>query len=475
MWAGVARAEITDPDAQPVNDPLYVKALVLENEFTTIVVVTVDAVAIAEIGSIGNDYLANVRSELCKRLDLKPENFLINASHCHGSVCADVERRTVRAVEQAWHNLVPVVVGVGTGCEDRIMENRRLKLKGGREADVRRAYSLAPDEQVLGVGSVDPQIGMLRLDRLDGQPLAVIYNFACHPIQGVPNGGNTADLVGFASNAIESSLGEGVSALFLQGCAGDVNPAGYKDVGQPRNAEFLGNLLGLSTVRALRQIHSRADSRLKVVHEVLELPMADLSPPIKSLQAEQARLLASLRGTTLNLKTFLSLFVKYRLFRDYPSSDSHRYLHQRALDLDALDQLDEQNTTDLEHYTANIHAMEELTRIQVNLELLKRHQTRYAAAAKKTIEAEVLGLRIGEFVLIAFPGELSVQIGLGIKSTSPHRFTFVSGCSNGYLYYAPTAAQLKNRGWAQEDSDCLLAPEWQTAFETQVTGILERL
>ncbi|GAF92555.1 unnamed protein product, partial [marine sediment metagenome] len=54
-------------------------------------------------------------------------------------------------------------------------------------------------------------------------------------------------------------------------------------------------------------------------------------------------------------------------------------------------------------------------------------------------------------------------------------FTFVSGCTNGYIYYAPTAEQLQNRGGAQEDSDCLLAPEWQRMYEEKVDAMLKEL
>ena len=141
----------------------------------------------------------------------------------------------------------------------------------------------------------------------------------------------------------------------------------------------------------------------------------------------------------------------------------------------SLDRLDLNNRQSLEHYIANIHIMEELTRIQINLDLLKKNQALNQASGEKTIAVEVLGLKIGSFVLIAFPGELPVQIGLAIKERSPHPFTFVSGVSNGYLYYTPTREQLANLGHAQEDSDCLLAPEWQALFEDKVATILRRL
>ena len=488
LWAGAAKVDITNTAADATddplyvgiatttaNDPLYAKALILRSDHTTVVLVTVDAVAIGEIGTIGNDYLTNVRAQLQKELAIDPAHVLINASHCHGVVCKDVAARTVQAVEAAWQHMVPVTVGVGTGYEDRIMENRRLKLKNGREADIRRAYSLPPDEQIAAVGPVDPQIGILRLDKEDGQTLAVLYNFACHPIQGVPSGANTADLSGFASRVIEDNISDGAIAFFLQGCGADINPVLYRDIDNPPDAEPLGHMLGLSTLQALKHIKCAKGDPLKLVNETLELPRADLREGIEALRAEQMRLLQSLQATSLNLKTFVPLLVKYNLSGEFPSYDAHRYLHERKFASKGLDKLDADNRRNLDQYIANMQTMEELTRIQINLDLLKKNQALNQAAGKQTIAVEVLGLRIGDFVLVAFPGELPVEIGLGIKERSPHPFTFVSGVTNGYLYYTPTAEQLKNLGGAQEDSDCILAPAWQSLFEEKVAEILQRL
>jgi hypothetical protein len=475
LLAGAAKIDITHPAARTPGDPLYAKALALGDGPTTAVIVTVDAVALAEIGTIKNDYLAKVRSQLEKELKIKPANVLVNASHCHGRVCDDIAQRTVQAVKEACKCMVPVNAGTASGHEDRIMENRRLKLKSGHEADVRHAYSLPPDEEVVGTGPVDPEIGVLRLDRKDGRTLAVVYNFACHPIQGIPSGGNTADIVGFASRVIESNLGEGTIALFLQGCAGDVNPVRYKDVGNPRDAEPLGNLLGLSTLKACRTIRSRDDAALRVVNETVELPRADFARRIAALQADQARLVKSLQGTSLNLKTFIPLFVKYNVSGEYPSHYSHGYMHDRMIGRDDWSKLDAENRKNIEQYIHNIHVMEELTRVQANLALLEMHQAQNAAAGKRSLDVEVLGLGVGDFALVTFPGELTVQIGLNIKRRSPHPRTFVAGYTNGYIYYSPTDEQLTNGGCAQEDCDCLVAPGWQAMFENKAADILKRL
>lgn len=474
LWAGVAKVDITVRGVPLASDPWYVTALVVGNETTRAVIISVDAVAVAEIGSIRNDYVGNVRAQLQKDLKIVPTNVLFNATHRHGAICADIEPRTIQAVKEAWANLVPVTVGAGTGQEDRIMENRRVRLKNGREADLRHAYALPADAEVAGIGPVDPEIGVIRLDRKNGQTLAVLYNFAMHPNLTSPHGDNTVDVNGFASKAIEENLGNGAVALFIQGCAGDVAPILYKDYTVLRDAEPLGNRLGLSTLRAVRKIQTRESAEFNVLNEKLTLPRANNAPRIEELLAEQARLLQSLKGTPLNLKTFLPMVTRYNYSSEFPLGDAQRYLREKAQGRNDLVTLDADNRKRMQDYMANIYIMEELARIQTNLALLKKNQATNQAAGK-TMEVEVMGIRIGDFRLVTFPGELTVRIGLNIKKASPHELTFVAGYSNGYIHYAATAEQLRNVGHALEDSNCLLAPEWQAIFEAKALDFLQRL
>jgi hypothetical protein len=475
LLAGVAKVDITDRAAGPVNDPSYVKALVLKDGSTTVVLVTVDAVAIGGIGRIGNDYLGKVRAELQRELGIPPASVLLNASHCHSVVRADTDALTVQAVKEAVKNMVLVRAGAGRGREDRIMENRRLKLKDGSELDLRRAYATPRDEDVAGVGPVDAEIGLLRLDRADGRPFALVYNFACHPIHGVPAGGNTADFPGFASKVIEENFGEGVMAFFVQGCAGDINPSLYKATQHPHDAEAYGNLLGLSALRAARAIKTSDASPLRIVREAVSLPRAaDYEKRIAAIEAEQARLLKSFKGTSLNFKAFLPLYLQHKLSPDAPAYHLHRYLHEKAIGREDLAKLDAENRANVEAYLQNISAMEQLTRLQVNLALLKRHHPEAVAAKGAALEAELCGVRVGDFVLVTFPGELTVEIGLAVKKRAGAN-TFVAGYTNGYLFYLPHEAQRTNKGFAQEDCDCLVAIEWRKLFDARVDGVLKKL
>ncbi|MCB1209378.1 MAG: hypothetical protein KDK97_08635 [Verrucomicrobiales bacterium] len=463
--------DITDRSG-PVNDPCFAKALVLKSGETTAVLITVDAVAIGEIGRIGNGFMATVREALQKDLGIAPANVIANASHCHGIVRGDTTDLVVQVVKQAAQELVPVKAGVGTGFEKRISENRRLLMKDGSQVDMRRAYSMPRDEDVASLGPIDPQIGLLRLDREDGSPFAILYQFACHPIMNPPSKGCSADYPGFASKVIEEALGGGAMAFFIQGCGGDINPVHYKEVSRPADAEPLGTMLGASVLSAARKIETKSDSVLKITNEVIAIPRAaDYESRISAIEAQQAQLLRALRPTNISFKTFLPLLIQQKISPDFPSHYSQSYLR----DGKPIEQLDADNLASVEAYLKNIDTMERLTRLNTNLALLKRHLTEAKTSAKPMLDVEVCGLRVGNFKWVTFPGELTVQIGLNIKSLNKDPHAFVSGYTNGYIYYTPTTAQRMNSGYAQEDCDSLVAPEWQKIFETKAIAVLHEL
>lgn len=476
LEAGAARVEITDRAAGPVNDPLYVKALVLKNADTAVVLITLDVVSIGEIGRIGNGFLGTVRKELQKELSIAPESVVINASHCHGVARADTAALTVQAVKEAWRKLAPARVAAGRGTEQRISENRRLKMKDGSEVDMRRAYALPRDEDVAAVGPIDPEIGVLRIDHADGRPLAVVYNFACHPIMNPPSTGNSADYPGFASKVIEEELGDGAVAFFVQGCGGDINPVGYKGVAHPPQAEPLGTMLGLSVMRAVRKMNTSSETALKVTRSTLSLPRAtDFERRIAANEAEQVKLTKTLRSTNINFKTFMPLWVQHRLSPEQPSAHAQQYLQQKATGREDQVRLDADNRASMEAYLHNIEIMERLTRLNTNLALLKKHHAQTVAAGNTTLDVEMVGMRVGDFRLVTFPGEITVEVGLNIKKAAPHPHCFIAGYTNGYIYYTPTAAQRANSGYAQEDCDTLVALEWQALFERRALELLKSL
>lgn len=476
LRAGVARSEITaDAKASRVRDRLYAKALVMEDGKTKIVMVTMDVTAIGGrhisrgiLGDVGEDFLPKLRSRIERELKIPGGNVLVNASHTHPPgrlLCDDRQQveRTLDAVRRAVRKMTPVRVGAGSGHEDRISINRNLTLKNGQHWSIRHANPSPPAAEVAAAGPIDPEIGLLRIDRLDGRPLAAVYNFACHPLFGDTQGRITANFPGVASRVIEKGLGHGAMALFLQGTAGDIVDIHFKDFTRPRDIESLGTRLGLSALKALRRIRS-APATLAVISETLKLPRrTDIPCRIAALQEEQASLLESLRTTALNFEAFLPLYRR-NTSRSLPSGKPVRVRR---------DATEEWKRRLVDKYLKNLRAMERLVVIQEDLATYRKHQALNKESGSKTISAEIQGLRIGKAVLITSPLEVLVEVGLNIKRASPHPFTFVAAFSNGYLHYGPPASAYDKGGY--EVAECLLAPSWQRIFEAKAREILRRL
>ncbi len=479
LMVGTGKSNITKK-VENINDPLYVKVLLLKNGKTNLAVITLDVVAIGAAGIISDDYYGNIKRELKDEFGI--EHILVNASHNHWDgfllgknyVVDNVEEKTIEAVKKALGNIEAVKIGSGTSSENRISMNRRVKLEDGTVYTIRHANPNMPDANVVGIGKIDPEIGILRIDRLDGTSKAILYNFACHPYAGVLNRGITAEFPGFASSVIESVLGNNSMAFFLQGFAGDITEILYKNVDDARDCEPFGRMLGLSTLKGVRKIKTNPTNFFSVVSKTIELPLRNDVPTIYSiLDKQEKEFLASLRSSSLNMKSFIPLYIKYKLSPKYPSYYSYRYMNEDSLGLNGLKMHDIENRNNMEKYLKNMRAMDKLAQIQENKMFINRSQKLVNQVGKQTISVDIVGVRIGDFVLLTFPGEPFAQVALNIKRDSPFENTFLAGYSNGHIRYAPAADSYKELGY--EVMNCILAPEWQSKYENEVSEILEQL
>jgi hypothetical protein len=87
----------------------------------------------------------------------------------------------------------------------------------------------------------------------------------------------------------------------------------------------------------------------------------------------------------------------------------------------------------------------------------------------------IQALRIGDFVVVTFPGEPFAEVGLRSKKQSPFPKTFVAGNTNGELAgdYALTSDGHDKQGY--EDSCTQLAPAWQEIYERKALEMIGRL
>jgi neutral ceramidase len=299
LKAGAGRVEITpeipeggmDVVGHPrrvegVRDPLRAEVLVLDDGETRAAIVTFDLLGAKPA------LVEATRTAVSEAADVPADHVLVAASHNHsgpayqaGSDWAEeVDEQIRTAAAEAVSGLRTVSIGYD---EDRISFgiNRRKVING--QAVVR----LNPD------GPNDPRVKVLRFD--DGEsltPVAVLMLAVCHPCfftwgdDGTPPypGGYpkmSADFPGEAKRFIEGAYGGETTAMFLQGCAGDIRPnlPGHPyRCADESDIQWAGRDLGGAVVRALsrsvvREYLRERDSyyRIRCAREVVDLPGKD--------------------------------------------------------------------------------------------------------------------------------------------------------------------------------------------------------
>lgn len=139
----------------------------------------------------------------------------------------------------------------------------------------------------------------------------------------------SAKYPGVAAGIIEDTLGCDATALFLQGAAGNINEIGYKDLNFPYYTEFNGMLLALGVLKELPHIKSQS-VKIASSFRTMTFPRRnDIPQLVEKIRAERDKLVEDFRYNSLNLKTFLPLYMKHLISPEYPSDYSYRYLQAK--------------------------------------------------------------------------------------------------------------------------------------------------
>ncbi len=167
----------------------------------------------------------------------------------------------VRGIKEAKAKLAPARLAMGTGMAMANI-NRRA-----RDVNGTISLGLNPD------GPVDRQIGLIRLDRADGSPIALIANYAMH---GTALGGRWNEISGDAQGIVAGYVEKAVGApmLYINGAAGNIAPI-YTTQLDPRAAHIteFNVLLGDKILAANRALGpSTAGVKLRAMEKVVETP-----------------------------------------------------------------------------------------------------------------------------------------------------------------------------------------------------------
>jgi neutral ceramidase len=433
LKCGVAKVDITpavgtelcghfrsDLKSVGIHSNLYAKALILDSDGERVVLVSCDLLGVT------STLVASARKRIEEMTGIKGENVMISCTHTHsgpGSMpCRVIGRsdeayqdqlvkKIAGAVYLALGNMREASVGLGVGFED-LAASRRVKWPDGSIRFDWLDPNAPPKEEI------DKELKVLTVRSMRRETIAVVVNFACHPVTIGGKAFNliSSDFPGVATELIEKVKGCGTVALFFNGAYADTHPRkdlipGYNYYTPIEGDELtmtLGTILGASALKISETTHTRSDVSIDVCSEVVRVPL-EKAPSEEELEnriPEEKRRLEE-------------------LMKVGAPSNEWWWLKQRL---------------DWYHYVLDLY--------------------RQGKRFEEWENLEIQVIRIGDIYVVGIPGEVFSRIGLEIKRRAREiglDKVLVFALTNGNPGYIPaeedyTIAPVGKRGYELEGS-----------------------
>jgi hypothetical protein len=299
-----------------VRDHLHAAVLLLDDGKTRAAIITLDLL------NCPPDMAQQFRESVGSATGTPADNIMVAVSHNHSgpgwAQNPEWARKVVKELGEetgkAAKAMRPVTVGYGEGRIDFNIQRRKV-------IDGRAVVRLNPD------GPCDHRVKVLRFDDAKSpDPVAVMMHAACHPCvftwgdkwtqphaQGYPK--MSADFPGEAKSLVEKVYGPNTTALFLQGCAGDIRPnlPGHPyRCGDEADIRWAGRDLGCATVKAADRSLVREEFVKRAAVYPIRCARKTVSvPSIKQGETVQCELQAMKVGPYLFLTLPGEPFVEY--------------------------------------------------------------------------------------------------------------------------------------------------------------------
>lgn len=360
-----------------IHDPLYATALVASDAARSV------ALTVCDLIGLGARTVARLRAAVEARTGIPAAAQMYACTHTHGGpdtgvitttgaadpgYLARLETTIVEAVVEARARMAPARIGWQRGTCDAAFNRRQ-----------------PPG----AVWSVDPDLLVARIERLDGSPMAALLHYTCHPTASGPGVRLvTSDWCGVARGVLERA-GAG-TVLAVNGAAGDVN-AKMETRGLAA-AEGAGRRIGDAALE-LWQAADVTDAHAigaSSAHVPLTLgPLPERPELVRLWDAWQRTMRTERPGTV----AYRGAMVTHR---DY---------------------------------------VQKLTRLTYGSDLLPE------------IAVETQALRLGPVIVASLPGEFFNAYGRQVKAAAPDRPVMVAGWTNDNVGYFPTRDQYPHGGY----------------------------
>lgn len=236
---------------------LYARALAIEENKEKVVILCMD------LCGFNSDFIQDVKRVISKKTGTNENAILINASHTHfvpgtqkwlpwaphnrypdvNYLYKVVKPAMVRAAVEAASKMFPADISFGRGTTD-IGANRS------------NGTSKEP---------YDNAVDVLKVESQDKKKQAVMVLTGCHPVfgtKGIRHFTISSNYPGFMRSAVEKAASTPTLALFMQGCAGDINPKDEPEISGQKLADDVQEVLQSQMTPLSGKISFRMDSLL---------------------------------------------------------------------------------------------------------------------------------------------------------------------------------------------------------------------
>ncbi len=381
-----------------VLDPLYAKAVVLQEGAKRFCLLVMDNTIIAQ------EWTDALQAEAKKRFGLKPEELMVQATQTHsapalGRFMLDTEyplpmppereyfwggekkytdfahSQAIKAIEGALKKLEPVEIAWGRAWRNDLAYNRR------EEKHI--------DPEILAVGFRSTATGKLT---------CLLLHYTCHPVNVFLRGAPiiegkrqpewfevSADWPGIWCQGLRSTIGPDCVPIVLNGCCGNINPEPYRASSVWDHLKQ-GKELAKSTLPLIENFKFEPATGLSFGHTVTRLDYRTV-PPERLEQVE-------------------------KILTAHPDGNW---------------QPDGQVVPEW-FYAASTRS----------IALLEKRQPKF--------DYEIYTARIGPIALVGLPGEPFTEGQVAIKKQSPAAATIVAHMVSHYVGYLPTREAYPNFG-----------------------------
>lgn len=408
-----------------VNDPLSVRALVLDNGLARIAFAVIDACGMN----------ADLRDEIAQKVEKKTgipaDHIMIASTHCHSAPALTlilgcgpdqeyvdfVKPKIIEALVRANSNLRPAEIGWAFDQDRNNVHCRRFLMKEGTASTLPCAFTGSKKDlaqmnpgmnnpnAISRTGVPDPTVSILALRSKDGKPLAILGNYSTH-YAGVKGSVISSDYFGVFCNQIAKILNapNDFTALMTNGTSGDSNCIDFLN---PKRV-FTKDTVGLEVAQAAKRAWDKVE-----FHSWVPLSMMD---------------------------QILTLSIRKPSAAD--RDEAKKFVQDKKIDAPR---------NALELYAFDTIAL-------------------FDAPSEKSIRLQAI--RIGDLAIGTIPCEVYSFTGCDIRAFSPAKQTFNISLANGYFGYIPTVESFELGGYNtwRAQSCCL-----ETTAEPKIRAEILRL